>query len=160
MQAEITIYHYFIEAEMSIAYEINKDMGATCVVWDRTVNAEQFLAQANRLSSDANWPPLERRHITDLRSAFLDASMNDATLEQVADIYGCQPGRLANMKIAIVAHHGFERASAFERMLMRYGPRVVVFNQVNTACTWLGMPFERVETRLHQLRAAARAGAN
>ena len=144
---------------MSILYEIDKQMEATFVVWDRRVSAQDFLNHANRLSSDANWPPPARLHLSDLRRASLDASMHEANLAQAASIYGRQPDKLVNMKVAIVASHEFERAVAFERLMERYGPRVIVFNQLETACSWLGIDVNEVGPRLFQLWATSHGTA-
>ncbi len=140
---------------MSISYEIDQASGATYVVWDRMVSAPDFLNHANRLSSDANWPPKKRLHITDMRHAALDDSVDQAALESAAEIYGRQADKLANLRVAVVVGNEFERALAFERIMNGHGGRVVVFNYLHVACAWLGMDPNQVEPKLWQLWAAS-----
>lgn len=64
---------------MSIVYRIDKGKGFTVVLWDGVVTADAFLAHVRRLSSDADWPPSRRLHLSDLRHTALDASMDEAT---------------------------------------------------------------------------------
>ncbi len=141
---------------MGIVYEINKELGTAFVVWDGVVGARDFLAHANTLSSDPHWPPPERRQISDWRSASLDASMDQATLEKAAAIYGAHRDKLANLRVAMLAHTVFDRAVAFGRLMNRYGASVIVFNLPSTACKWLGTDLDQAEAVLKRMRAAQR----
>jgi hypothetical protein len=58
--------------------------------------------------------------------------------------------------VAIVASEAYTKAVAFERVLLRYGASVVVFNFLENACTWLGIEAEEIERLLRQLRGQAR----
>ncbi len=142
---------------MGIVYEINKELGTTFVVWDGVVGAAVFLAHVNLLSSDPHWPAPERRHLSDLRNTSLDASMDQAALEKAAGIYGTQKARITDLKVAILTHHEFDKAVAFERLLNRYGASVIVFNNPETACKWLGTDPDQAESVLQRIRAARRA---
>jgi hypothetical protein len=64
------------------------------------------------------------------------------------------------MKVAIVAGNTFLKAVAFERVLLRYGASVIVFNSLDTAGTWLGIEVDAVECTLQQLRVQARGRTN
>ena len=82
--------------------------------------------------------------------------MNDAIIEQAAHLYGNHLETDVTMKVAIVASEAFKKAVAFERVLLRYGASVVVFNFLENACTWLGIAAEEIERRLRQLQGQAR----
>jgi len=144
---------------MSIAYRIHKESGFTLVHWDGVVAAADFLAHVQRLSSDADWPPFRRLHISDLRNTSLDASMDHAALEAAAEIYGRHSDKLANLKVAVVADEAFWKAVDFERLISRYGASVTVFNFLDTACKWLGLDADEVGRAVQQLRASRDAGS-
>ena len=82
--------------------------------------------------------------------------MDDAIIDKAAHLYGNHLKEGENMKVAIVASEAFKKAVAFERVLLRYGASVVVFNFLENACTWLGIEAEEIERRLRQLRGQAR----
>ena len=101
---------------MSIVYRIDKEKGYTLVVWEGVVTADEFLAHIRRLSSDTDWPPPRRLHLSDLHTASLDASMDEAILQAAAHLYGQHPDKIASMKVAIVATSAFWKAVEFERI--------------------------------------------
>jgi hypothetical protein len=145
---------------MSIVYRIRKEEDLTLVLWDGVVTADDFLAHVRRLTSDAEWPPPGRLHLADLRITSLDATMDDSILETAADYYGSHSHKLAKMKAAIVAREAFKKAVAFERLVSRYGVTAIVFNSLDTACTWLGVDYGEVGRSLQQLRADAGGSMN
>ena len=141
---------------MSIVYRIDQEKGLTVVLWEGVVTADEFLAHVRRLTSDADWPPPKRLHLSHLWFTSLDASMDDAIIEQAAHLYGNHLKEGENMKVAIVASEAFKKAVAFERVLLRYGASVVAFNFLENACMWLGIEAEEIERLLRQLRGQAR----
>lgn len=94
-------------------------MGATLVVWGEVVTADDFLAHVRRLSSDADWPPSSRLHLSDLRMTSLDASLDEAVIEKAANLYGQHRHKIANMRVAVVAGEAFRKAVVFERALQQ-----------------------------------------
>ena len=124
---------------MSIVYRIDKEKGYTLVVWEGVVTADEFLAHIRRLSSDTDWPPPRRLHLSDLHTASLDASMDEAILQAAAHLYGQHLDKIASMKVAIVANSAFWKAVEFERIISQYGAFAIVFNALPTACTWLNL---------------------
>ena len=145
---------------MSIAYCIDKQRGVTLALWHGVVTADAFLAHVRRLCSDPDWPPRQRLHLTDLSAALFDSSMDNATIEKAAQIYGQHHAKLMNMKVAIVAHKGFEKAQVFEQAIATYGATGIVFNFLHSACEWLDLDTQQVQTTLQQLRAQSAAPPN
>jgi hypothetical protein len=95
-------------------YHIDKEKGLTLVLWEGVVTADEFLAHVRRLCADADWPPPQRLHLSHLRFTSLDASMDDATIEQAAHLYGNHLPTSGTMKVAIVASEAFTKErSAF-----------------------------------------------
>ena len=143
---------------MSIVYRIDQERGAAFVVWDGVVAADEWLAHVRRLLADATWPPDGRRHLSDLRTATVDASIGEAVLKQAADLFGTHP-QVANLRAAIVAGDAFEKAGIFERLITKYQPFVFVFNTLTPACEWLGIDVADAQRTLESLRTQARATA-
>jgi hypothetical protein len=144
---------------MSIVYRIDKEQGSTFVLWHGVVTAEVFLAHARQLRSDADWPPDRHLHLSDLRTASLDVSIDEGTLAAVADLYGGHP-KIATLRAAIVAGEAFKKAVVFEHLISRYRLSVIVFNTLVGACTWLGINVDHAEQTLRQLRVQARGVTN
>lgn len=142
---------------MSIVYRIDKDEGVSFALWDGVVTAEVFLAHANQLVSDADWPARRGLHLTDLQTTTLDASIDESILERSADLYGRHP-KISTLKVAIVANEAFKKAVIFERFFLRYQPSVIVFNNLETACTWLGISPDTAAHTLRSLRKLVRIG--
>lgn len=144
---------------MSILYRIDEELGATFAQWNGVVTADDFLAHAQLLLADPAWPPVDSLHLTDVRNTTPDASVDEALIAKIAHLYGQHP-KIANLKMAIVATDTFKKAMVFETVLLGYHPRVIVFNTLETACTWLGIDSERAERTLAGMRAEAHAAAN
>lgn len=140
---------------MSIVYRINQERGVAFVVWDGLVTADEWLAHVRRLLADADWPPDRRLHLSDLRTATPDASIDEMVLKQAADLFGTHP-QVGHLRAAIVAGDAFEKAGIFERLITRYRPFVFVFNTLHPACGWLGIDVADAQRTLESLRARAR----
>jgi hypothetical protein len=142
---------------MSIVYRIDKEEGVSFALWHGVVTAEEFLAHASQLVSDADWPAFRGLHLSDLQTTTLDASIEEGILEKSADLYGRHP-KISTLKVAIVANEAFKKAVIFERFFLRYQPSVIVFNNLETACTWLGIRPDRAAEALRSLRKLVRRG--
>jgi hypothetical protein len=139
---------------MGIRYRIDKERSVTFVLWNGLVTGEQFLTHAQRMTADPDWPPKRRLHLSDLRAATVDVSIDEAVLKQAAAIFG-RHGSLPQLRVAIVAGPWFEKANEFERLLTPYRPYLFVFNSLTPACEWLGIAPADVEEVLQALRGPA-----
>jgi hypothetical protein len=140
---------------MGVAYRIEQDPGVAYVVWDGTVTADQWMAHVRQLLLDPGWPPAGRLHLSDLRTATIDASIDDGVLKKAVELFGRHPN-IANLRVAIVAGAEFRRAGVFERLSMRYPMFVFSFNTLRPACEWLGIDPDHAERMLRPLRDQAR----
>ena len=140
---------------MGIVYRLEPDPGVAYVVWDGTVTADQWMAHVRQLLADPGWPPAGRRHLSDLRTATLDASIDDAVQKRAVELFGQHPN-IANLRVAIVAGGEFHRAGVFERLSLRYPMFVFSFNTLRPACEWLGVDADHAERILRRLREQSR----
>ena len=139
---------------MSIVYRVDQRLATSFVLWHGTVTADEFLAHVRRLTADPDWPPDGKRHLSDLRTAIVDASIDDDVLRTAADLFGRHP-KIQNLRSAIVATNSFVKARVFERFVTPYGPFVFVFITLNPACAWLGIDAAEAERILRTLRPHA-----
>jgi hypothetical protein len=145
---------------VSITYRIDSQKGLTLVLWDQKVTSDDLMAHILRLNSDPGWPPPRRRHLADLSTAQPDASIDPAFISQLFDLIAAQAHHLAGMKLAFVAGEFFWRAGAIEPLNARYQASVIVFNSLDRACAWLGVPEEEVRRELEHMRAELRGGVD
>lgn len=137
---------------MGIVYRIDKEKGISFALWHGVITADEFLTHAQRLLADPDWPAHRALHLSDLQTAHVDDSVDDAVLEKAASLFGSHP-KLSNLKVAILAQEEFERAVSFERFFLRYRSSMIVFNSLETACIWLGIDLKVAALALQSLRA-------
>jgi hypothetical protein len=138
---------------MSIVYRIEEERGVALVLWGGVVTADEWLTHVRRLVADPKWPPA--LHISDLRSAHLDPSIDEAAIQEGADLFG-RHEKFAGLRAAIVAGDAFQKARVFEDMVAHHWGLVFTFNSLDPACRWLGIDPENAEQALESLRAQLR----
>ena len=126
---------------MGIAYRLDQTQGLTIVVWDGTVTEGDVEEQVRRLAADPDWPP-GLRQLSDMTSATSVPDVaNTNIIEMIAEMPEARP-----IRFAFVAREGFAAVRRYERAVETVGvTRVIVFNDLPTACTWLGV--DEVATR-------------
>lgn len=106
----------------------------------------------------------ERRHLSDPSikvgaSVLIDAERAQfgTTVEEVkevADLYGQVIGRLKVGRMALLVNkETYERALVFLKEVEGYGVKVIVFNSLDIACTWLGLDVNMARNQLQILKA-------
>jgi hypothetical protein len=134
---------------MSIVYRIEN--GVALVLWDGLVKADEWLAHVRRLVADPAWPPSRAIHLSDLRSADIDASINNAVLMEAAGLFGSH-ANIRQLRAAIVAGDAYAKARMFEDLIARHRGMVFAFNSLRPACSWLGIDVNETEQSLEILR--------
>ena len=134
---------------MGIRYHIDRELGMTLVRWYGLVTANDFLAHTTRLYSDVAWPPEKHLHLTDLRTARLDRSLDERILVKIAEVYRRHP-KIARFRVAVLASNLFKEAMLFQRFL-KPAASMMVFSDFATACAWLGITRLHAERRLRAL---------
>jgi hypothetical protein len=148
-------FYGILEGSMSIVYQIDKRKGITYVVWDGLIGAGEYLSHVDRLLSDPDWPPSRGLHLSDLRSVVLDPTIDESVLEKAANLFSRHP-KISTVKTAIVAHQAFEKAVTYEHLISKFEPSMIVFHNLITACTWLGIDAEATRQVLDVLRISTR----
>ncbi len=136
-------------------YTIDEDAALTIVVWDGEMTNDDLAVQMQRLLADPAWPP-GKSHLADLTTATTVPDLRTPAILRLAE----DDPRWRGIRYAIVARTGWEHATAFQRALASLGlGQVIVFNDVSTACTWLGVDDDAVRAEINELRARVRTSS-
>jgi hypothetical protein len=139
---------------MGVAYRLDHALGLTVTVFDGTITGDEWRAAADEIFADPTWPP-GPLNLTDLRTA--DASaLTAADRVSVLAINASHADQLAGMKSAAVGGTNFEIAARFQREDELSGLRLVVFDDLPPACTWLGVDADVVSATIRTLREQLR----
>ena len=139
---------------MPIAYRIDKQLAMLTAVWDGSITAADWREHLRTTFADPDWPGV-LRNLTDLRSADLSAITEDNRVEMVA-MYEPHAEHVRGKKSAVVAGDNFEQSRKFESHDEPPGLRVIVFNDLFNACTWLGIDISEANEAFDELRGRAR----
>ena len=145
---------------MGILYRIDKEQGIAFTVWDGAITPDEQMAHLQRMAADPDWPAKNRMLLVDLRTTTAYKNFDDTTLKRVVAYLSERRANIANMKIAIVAHEAYEMSNLFQRLVKIYPLTMIVFNDLHTACTWLGVDAGKAEHTLQQLRSQLREGSS
>ena len=140
---------------MSIGYVCKPEKQLVIVVWDGTINLDQWREHLRRLLADSDYALLKYQ-LTDLRFSEIDPSVQGLDIQRTVDFMAAQPDRLAGKKIAIVAGNEWERPKQAESLLEKLSVQPIVFNDLVTACLWLGADVVEVGNTIKRVRQILR----
>lgn len=140
---------------MGIAYRLDKSQGLMTFVWDGNVTAADWRAHLESIFDDPNWPA-GPRNLTDLRSADI-SSITAADQAEIVALYAPHADKLRGMKSAAVAGDNFESSTEFGNQNEPPGLSLIVFNDLVTACTWLGVDKAIAQATVTELRQELRS---
>ena len=140
---------------MAIEYRLDRALGLTLVVWDGVVTGHEAEEQVRRLRADPDWPP-GRLHLLDLTSVSSVPTVGETRLvEMLAEM-----AEMRQIRFAVIAGDAFVEATRFQEAASAVGvTHIIVFNELSTACAWLGIDFDATRTALHALRNGLRRNA-
>ena len=140
---------------MAIEYRLDRALGLTLVVWDGVVTGHEAEEQVRRLRADPDWPP-GRLHLLDLTSVGAVPTVGETRLvEMLAEM-----AEMRQIRFAVIAGDAFAEATRFQEAASAVGvTHIIVFNELSTACAWLGIDFDATRTALHALRDGLRRNA-
>ena len=140
---------------MGIAYRHDKKLGLSVSVWEGVVTTEQRQQHIAALESDPDWGS-NGLLLTDLTGISAERRPSaKQVLETASEFASKLAPSVREAKWAMVAGETFVLAQRFGTYLEEEMPRLIVFNDLATACTWLGVDATEVRTMLDELRAVA-----
>lgn len=136
---------------MPNTYAVINDGSMVVEFWTGQVTHDELLAH-------------ERRHLSDPlikagASVLVDAQRArfGTTEEEIADIavlYSRLVGKLKVTRMALLVNNEtYERALVFMKEVEGYGVKVIIFNSLDIACTWLGLDVNVARKQLQALQA-------
>jgi hypothetical protein len=141
---------------MGIAYRCDETTGLCVSVWDGDVTTEDRRQHMAALASDPRWGA-RGLLLTDLTgiSATRRPSAKDV-LEAAAEFSEKLADNVRNAQWAIVAGETFVLAQRFGSYLEEEVRRLIVFNDLDTACRWLGVDAAHARVLIDELRVELR----
>ena len=140
---------------MSIGYTCIMDKKLVVSVWDGNVTLDQWRENLDRLLADPDFPAT-RINIVDMRFGHPDITIGEGEIQQVIDFLATHQEKIAGRKIAIVAGEDFKKSKFFESLAGNLLIKVIVFNFLHGACSWLGIDPRETEEAIQQIRERLR----
>jgi hypothetical protein len=141
---------------MGIGYRIDKQLALMTTVWDGAITAADWRDHLRATFAEPDWPGV-LRNLTDLRSADL-TRITDADRVEMVAMYEPYAEYVRGKKSAVVAGDNFDRSREFESHNEPPGLRIIVFNDLFNACTWLGIDVSEANETLDAVRRELRNG--
>ncbi len=123
---------------MSIIQKFDEQKRVVFVVWAETVTTEEWFGYISRLVSNQAWsrtPCL----LVDLLPVRDTSSIGNAEIDRATEIFASDSKALRGKKVAVLARDEFGRARYFGDLVARLGVSLIVFNNLDTACLFLGL---------------------
>jgi hypothetical protein len=131
---------------MPIGYKVAHGGKLIVEVWTKQISKREMLAHNEKSLNDPAILP-GRSEFVDLTRAE-GPRIGEMELRELIEGYRSHTAKMVDINIAIVATgEQFDQARIFERLTTPHLITVVVFNGVDTACTWLGL--DEAEIREH-----------
>jgi len=119
--------------------------------WTGQVTHDELLEHEQRHLSD---PSIKAGAsiLIDAERAHFGTTIDE--VKEIADLYGQVIGRLKVGRMALLVNkETYDRALVFMKEVEGYGVKVIVFNSLDIACTWLGIDVNVARKQLQALQA-------
>lgn len=142
---------------MSIGYICKPNVSLAICVWDGVVTWDDWQKNMLRLFNDPDYFSIQQQ-IVDLRFSSIDSSITVQKLRQMSDFMVSHRQDFSLRKLALVAGEEWAKLKDFESAVKTASVDAIVFNDVLTACRWLGADAADVEATIGQIRLKLRQG--
>lgn len=137
---------------MGIKYRVHVQKQILFVVWNGMVTADEWFEHIQVLIADPLWPSSSAM-LVDLHSITDLSSFEEAEIEHAVALFNSVPDSLSDKRVAVVAGNAFWKSRRFDQLISPFGPSVIVFNDLSTACIYLGIKSADASKALQELRA-------
>ena len=141
--------------DMGILCELDTTRRTVFIVWDGIVTPEDWYRNVHELLAKPELPSIQRI-IVDSHTVTNSSDIGDTEIEIVTGLLQTQIKTMFNKSMAVYADNMFGRAKKAETAISRLGIAIVVFNRLDTACTFLGIQPEKTREMLEGLRLKLR----
>ena len=136
---------------MGIKYRIHVEKKIVFVVWKGVISADEWFEHIQRLIVDSHWPSISAM-LVNLHSITDVSSIGETEIQHAVALFNSIPSALSNKRIAVVAGDTFWKSRRFGQLIAPYGPSVLVFNDMSTACIYLGIKLTDATKAIQELR--------
>lgn len=143
---------------MGIGYICKPGAGFAISVWDGVVTWDDWQNNIQRLFNDPDYRSIQS-HIVDLRFSSLDSSLTIQKFQQITAFMAARRGNVSIRKLALVAGEEWAKLKEFEKLVKAASIDAIVFNDLVTACKWLGIDAVDVEREIQRIRLKLRQDA-
>jgi hypothetical protein len=138
-----------------MAFQCDATLRCTFVVWDADVTPEQWGDHLDRIIGDPLCPPGPLL-LADLSTARGAPSITTDVIDEMARRWRAYLTDQGDMRWAIVPDGAWVKARRFEADVKGSNIHVTVFNEVWSACNWLGLDRDAALPILKDLREQLR----
>ncbi len=141
---------------MSNIYVVLNGGSAVVEFWKGQVTHDELLAHERRHLSD---PSIKTGAavLVDAERAHFGTTVEE--IKEVVALYGQVIGKLKVGRMALLVNkETYERALVFLKEVEGYGVKVIVFNSLDIACTWLGLDVNVARKQLQALQTQSAQG--
>ena len=133
---------------MPIVYRADKALGCTIAIWDGDLTGDEMREQLVRLASDPDWP-LGPSHLIDA-TTIGNVSLPDPELVEL--LYeGTRLVRKSRIAVLLSADFFDADRPLYENAASEFD--AATFNDLDSACAYLGLDATEVQLSVEQLRA-------
>ena len=123
---------------MGIKYRAHVEKQILFVAWIGVITADEWFEHIERLIADPLWPSVSAM-LVNLQSITDVSSIEEPEIEHAVALFNSIPDALSNKRIAVVAGNTFWKSRRFGQLISPFGPTLIVFNDMSTACVYLGI---------------------
>jgi len=137
---------------MGIKYRLHVEKKIIFVAWKGVISADEWFEHIQRLITETHWNSITAM-LVNLHSITDVSSIGEAEIQHAVGLFNSMPHALSNKRIAAVAGDAFWKSRRFGQLIAPYGPSVLVFNDMSTACIYLGIKLTNATKAIQELRA-------
>jgi hypothetical protein len=137
---------------MGIKYRADVEKQIIYVVWDSVVSADIWFEHIEWLIADPLWSSISIM-LVDMHTARDLTSIQEREIEHAVALFSSVPVSLSKKRVGIVAGNAFWKSRRFSELVAPFGPSFTIFNDLSTACVYLGINVTEALKSLQQLRA-------
>lgn len=138
---------------MSNAYVVDIAHKRMFEIWSGEIKKEEVREHGLRHVSDPNVPP-HPNLLVDVRNAHFENAIGEEFIGEICDLYREHWPIWRNAKVAVLPGENFQLAILYAHLAAARGVRSIAFNDLETACLWLGIPYSDAQEGLARAHAA------
>jgi len=137
--------------EMPVAYVVLDQGTLVLELWVGAISHDEVLAHERRHLSDSSVIPGASVLVDAISASF---ETMPEMVQEVTDLYRRPVETLKVGKVALlVSASAYDHVQLYEKQASESGVRVIMFNSLDVACTWLGIDGTRARQEFEKLRA-------